>query len=391
MLKLGFEPEKLIGFNKNALFPALIIGAFLVYFFSVSEFSEERYHALHGIFLCAVGFTLLAMGYFRQLSAVMAVSVIYVSYLVINSQRYIYGEDYMFSAGYNIWTILLLPNLLLAYFLFYQKGPHKYWSWFYIFLFSETALVEKLQNQSLNADSYYFYKHIGMLNYPALYVSAVCLIILFVYHICKGRILSAAVFFSAVSVFMGIYLSDDLFAFSLFFTAAVLTVLLASAYYIYYTNYRDEELNTANYKSYYSDAEKKYPLKYSIALMYIDEYERLLRRFGAHKTVLLKKMFLNCIKKANAEVLVYNYKDDAFILAFMNANAAESFEQAEDIRRSIAKSIFVFNENNHLQLTVSQCISEKKRSDADAAAVLARAEENLQKVCKFTRNITVKV
>lgn len=32
----------------------------------------------------------------------------------------------------------------------------------------------------------------------------------------------------------------------------------------------------------------------------------------------------------------------------------------------------------------------KKRSDADAAVVLVRAEENLQKACRFTRNITIK-
>ena len=92
----------------------------------------------------------------------------------------------------------------------------------------------------------------------------------------------------------------------------------------------------------------------------------------------------------NPEIRIYNYKDDSFILAFLNFNASESFDQAEDIRRSLVKSIFIFNENNHLQLTVSQCISEKKRSDIDAIAVLERAEENLQKACRFTRNITIK-
>jgi hypothetical protein len=56
----------------------------------------------------------------------------------------------------------------------------------------------------------------------------------------------------------------------------------------------------------------------------------------------------------------------------------------------LAKSIFVFNENNHLQLTVSQCVSEKKRSDFGAQTVLSRAEKTLKKACKFTRNITVK-
>jgi GGDEF domain-containing protein len=101
-------------------------------------------------------------------------------------------------------------------------------------------------------------------------------------------------------------------------------------------------------------------------------------------------MFLARIKKVKPNVLIYNYKPDALILAFKNYNVSECFDFAEDIRRLIAKSVFVFNENNHLQLTVSQCVSEKKRSDAGAAMVLERAEENLKKACKFTHNITVR-
>ena len=202
--------------------------------------------------------------------------------------------------------------------------------------------------------------------------------------------MSAAAFFAGTAVFMGVYFSDNLFAFSLFFLAAVLILLLSSLYYVYYSRSRDEDLGIPNSRAFCREAENKYPLKYSIALMYIDEYERLLKRFGRRKMLLLKKMFLKRINKTNAGILVYNYKADAFILAFMNANAAESFEKAEEVRRILAKSVFVFNENNHLQLTVSQCVSEKKRSDADAATVLVRAEENLQKACRFTRNITIK-
>lgn len=158
---------------------------------------------------------------------------------------------------------------------------------------------------------------------------------------------------------MGVYFSDNLFAFSLFFLAAVLILLLSSLYYVYYSRSRDEDLGIPNSRAFCREAENKYPLKYSIALMYIDEYERLLKRFGRRKMLLLKKMFLKRINKTNAGILVYNYKADAFILAFMNANAAESFEKAEEVRRILAKSVFVFNENNHLQLTVSQCVSEK--------------------------------
>jgi GGDEF domain-containing protein len=88
--------------------------------------------------------------------------------------------------------------------------------------------------------------------------------------------------------------------------------------------------------------------------------------------------------------MLYNYKKDALIMVFKNANATDSFDKADEIRRQLVKSIFVFNENNHLQLTVSQCISEKKRSYNDATVVLLRAEASLKNACKFTRNITIK-
>ncbi|MBP5698674.1 MAG: hypothetical protein J6W96_04025 [Alphaproteobacteria bacterium] len=389
-MRLGFDPYKVFIFNKNAFLPLVVIGSFLVYFFSVSDFSEETYHSVHLFFMLTSLITLIAAIFFKIPSLVLSISVIYISYLIINNTRYTYGEDYMFSSGYNIWSMLILPNLLAIYFIFSKKKFHKYWSIFYVFLFMETALIEKLLNQSIDADSYFFYKHLGMFNYPALGISILCLLILIIKQITKGQILNASMLFSSTAVFIGIYFSDDLFAFSLFFWSAAVITLVSTLYYAYYVKYKDEELGISNMKSFYIESEKKYPLKYSVALMYIDEYERLIKRFGASKAVILKKMFLMRIHKAKPEVLIYNYKPDALILTFMNMSVNESFEQAEDIRRLLAKSIFIFNENNHLQLTVSQCISEKKRSDADALAVLERAEENLQKACQFTRNITIK-
>ena len=306
--------------------------------------------------------------------------------------RYSYGEDYVFSSGYNIWSILLLPNLLLVNFLFSHHKPYKYWSWFYIFLLSQTAIIERLQSQKLNADSYFFYKHIGQLNYPAFYLSLVCLAILFINQILKGRILNISTLCSSLALFFGLYYSENLFAFSLFFLAAIIVELCTLLYYSYYIQYKNEDLDMPNLAAFYKEADniRKYPLKYSISLMYIDEYERLVKRFGEAKTLVLKKMFLTRIHKVKPNILIYNYKPDALILAFKNYNTSECFDAVEDIRRMIAKSVFIFNENNHLQLTVSQCVSEKKRSDANATAVLERAEDNLKKACKFTHNITVR-
>ena len=390
MLKLGFEPEKVFLFCKKSFLPELLAGMFLVYFFTVSEFSVSAYQTTHLLFVITVALALLVAAFFRIMPVMAAVSIIYVSYIVISAERYLYGEDYIFSAGYNIWCMLVIPNLLIAGVFFRKYGTYRHLSWFYILLFAETALIEKMQNPDMNADSYYFYKHIGMLNYPAFYLSLISVLVLFVFYIRKGKILGAAAFFSAAMVFASLLMSGNLFAFNLFLFAAVTIELISMLSYLGYVRFKDEELDIAGFKAYVYDAERKYLLKYSISLMYIDDYNRLLKRFGYHKMILLKKMFINRINKVNPEVQIYNYREDSFILAFLNFNAPESFEKAEEIRRSLVKSIFIFNENNHLQLTVSQCISEKKRSDIDANAVLERAEENLQKACKFTRNITIK-
>ncbi len=387
---LEFELEKIAKFNRGAWLPIIIIGVFFIYFFSVSDFSEDNYHTIHASFMGCIFLTMIIMSGVKILSPVIQASIIYISYLIINSLKYTYGEDFMFSSGYNIWSILILPNLALAYFIFDKRQNNKYWSLFYIFLFLQTSLIENLQNHNLKADSYYFYKHIGMFNYPALFISVICIFMLLLQYVIRGKILNVTTLFTSIAVFVGIYYSDNIFAFSLFFFGASLILLVSSVYYILYIRQYDEELGIENYKEYGRKAEQEYPLKYSISLMYIDEYERLNKRFGYRKILLLKKMFLERIRNLNTDVLIYNYKQDALILAFPNMNASESFEKAENIRRNIAKSIFVFNENNNLQLTVSQCVSEKKRSDADSMAVLVRAEESLQKACKFTRNITIK-
>lgn len=389
MQKSNFNLEKVFIFSQKALLPAVITGIFLVYFFAVSEFSKEAYEHIHKLFIATTALSLLCFGYFQVVSAVAAVSVVYVNTVVVNALRYACGEDYIFSAGYNIWIMLLPPTFLLACLIFQKKKARQYWSFFYVVLLLETAAVEYLQKQTAETDSAFFYHHIGMLNYPGLNIMLISLLFIFIYHINKGYILSALALFALFNLSIGLYFSDNLFAFSLFSLGAVVVISSTSVYYIYYNKNRDEELNIANIMSFIRYIDKKYPLKYSIVLMCIDEYPRLLKRFGYHRMIMLKKMFLDRIAAENKEVLPYNYKDDVFLLVFPNHNGKQCFEKAENIRRMIARSIFVFNENNHLQLTVTQAIGEKKRSDADATAVLQRTEKNLQKACQFTRNVTV--
>ncbi len=390
MIKIGFEPHKVVLYSKSALLSSLILCTILMYFFSVSEMSDAVYQKIHTLFITTVIIGAFLMCYLKTFNSFISISIMYISYIIINNMRYTYGEDYIFSAGYNIWIMLIIPNLILVSCFISPKIIKKYWSLFFVFLFVETSIMERLQNQSIDADSIYFYKHFGGINYPSLIISFVAIIFLFSSYISKGRILTAKTLFSSISIMLGIYFSDKLLVYSLFFFGGVLIETCVSIYYIFYIKYQDEELGVANSNLYFHEAPKKYPLKYCLVLMRIDEYERLLKRFGERKAVLLKKMFISRILKNNPNIKIYNYKKDSLFMVFMNVNANECFNMAEEIRRSIAKSIFVFNENNHLQLTVSQSISEKKRSDIGAYSVLQRAENSLQKACKFTGNISVK-
>ena len=390
MKNIGFDISKVLSNSRNLFVPSLVISISLIYFFSISEFSDVTYKFMHNAFMVFVGVSLLLSLYLKVGCSFVSTSIIYIGYIVINNLRYVYGEDYIFSSGYNIWTMLLIPNIFASCFFYIKKVNISKWSWIFVFLFIETYVIEQLSRDVINTDCVYFYKHIGAMNYLAFAISLICIFILLNIYIAKGEILISSIMFSSVLVMLGVYCSDNLTAYSLFFLGAVLIQCLGTIYYVMYVANKSEELGIYNYHMYYNEAEKKYPLKYSVIVLCIDEYERILKRFGKSKMIQLKKMFFNKIRETDKDVRIYNYKADSLILTFTSLNINEGFSRAEEIRRAVAKSIFVFNETNHLQLTVSLCISEKKRSDSDAKQVLQRAEEGIKKACKFTHNITVK-
>ncbi len=390
MFTKELDTQKIIFYSKNALFPIAILFVFLMYFFSIEQKNDGAYHFLHNAFLIVSSLTMLVGMYFKVVGSVMSTLAVYIAYIVINNTKYMYGEDYIFSSSYNIWIIMVVPTIYLINYFSKFSLLKKHWSLLLIFLFLETSLTEALQTQAIDVDYVFFYKHIGAMNYLSFYVSLFCIFLLLVNYISKGYILTIKALFSSLSIMFGIYFSNNLEAYSLFFLASSIIECVVTIYYVFFIKYKDETLNISNINMFFKDAEKKYPPKYSIILLYLDDYERILKRFGKQKMVILKKMFFKKVKKTAPDVKIYNYQDDALIISCLNLKTNECFEKAEEIRRAIATSIFIFNENNHLQLTVSQCVSEKKRSDINTEVVLTRAETALKKACKFTRNITVK-
>ena len=113
VINIGIKPDKVISYSKNILLPSILLGGFFVYFYSITEYTDSTYRLFHTLFVAMVVISMLVASYFKLISSLMNVFLIYLSYIIINNMRYAYGEDYVFSSGYNIWIMLIIPNLFL--------------------------------------------------------------------------------------------------------------------------------------------------------------------------------------------------------------------------------------------------------------------------------------
>ena len=97
------------------------------------------------------------------------------------------------------------------------------------------------------------------------------------------------------------------------------------------------------------------------------------------------------LQDTETENPIYRYSEDEFVIIFKNEDKKESFERLENIRRAVASAEFMLGKRQKgLKLTVSCCVSEKKRSDDNSIEVLIRTRKALQKAYQFTQNVTSK-
>lgn len=96
------------------------------------------------------------------------------------------------------------------------------------------------------------------------------------------------------------------------------------------------------------------------------------------------------LQDTETENPIYRYSEDEFVIIF-KTKIKESFERLENIRRAVASAEFMLGKRQKgLKLTVSCCVSEKKRSDDNSIEVLIRTRKALQKAYQFTQNVTSK-
>ena len=318
----------------------------------------------------------------RQSKTLFCTLWLLVAGLCLNNLKLSHGADFIYNPQFGILLFLLPLNWLYLLVKEEQKiyAPQNFYylcAFLFQVVFIERAVFVFPEVTDLG---------VKLLVWEWLLVSVVMLFWLSLNNQTKNY----GIFIAFLSLGVGLSLYDDFAAVSIFlFTAALILLIINIQNYIY-TFFRDELTGVYCRRTYYRHATSKFPLKYSIGVICIDDYNKLLKVFGKRKVDNLTKLIVAKINDANTGAVVYRYNDDEFILIFNNEDKKQSYEYLETIRRSIAGSEFVLSSKQIVKVTISAGVSEKKRSDADAEVVLERTREVLQKAYKFTQNITSK-
>jgi len=374
---------------KNSLLPALIFACAFLGYFLYGEISPLARRNLHLIFWLSNLSVLGILSYFNRRKPIFFTLITILSYVLINCLKRKYSLDYLSTPSYINLCFFVPLNLSLFYFLNSSKLLMTKNIWWLIFIFSEFTIGEHLNTANITIS---FNTPVDGINLNSLSVLLFLAFLLAAFIKCgiSGWIEDTSLFFSGLNIFAGFYYSASSTALSIFFSAAALTILTGLIKDIRYDINYDSLTGLASRNAYLKES-SKFPMKYSLAIICLDNYEHLYKIFGRLKTQNLLKMLAGRLSELEPDNPLYRYSSDEFILIFKNDTLKQSFEKLDIIRREIAASEFMFSPHTKgIKLTISGCVSEKKRSDANAAEVLVRAHRTLQKTYQFTQNLISK-
>lgn len=389
MSKLSLNLEKTLPLIKNIFIPALIFGFGILSFLIRDTITPASLITLHSSFYILSFTSFLILLYFNQSKPAFFISIMILSYILINILKIISPQNYFNSPTFINLSLLVPLNLLVFYFLPKRKLLNKINVYILLILFAQYSLCEKLDTQNISL-SINFLNFVPQLSGLSMIIFIAVLISFFTKMTISGNILDYNLFFVTLNILCGFYYASNSTALTIFFSSASLTIILAIIQDIYYCTYKDTLTGLASRDAYMINS-KDFPLKYSIGIISIDDYSLYNKKFGRFGSEALIKMIANKITETEAEAQIYRYSDDEFVLIFKNEDKNSSFEKIERIRRAIAASGFMLKSyRKPIRLTVSASISEKKRSDSNSVEVLSRTRKALQKTKEFSQNVTTK-
>ncbi|MBR1915629.1 MAG: diguanylate cyclase [Alphaproteobacteria bacterium] len=199
---------------------------------------------------------------------------------------------------------------------------------------------------------------------------------------------TSGLFFACLSVTLGVIFYQSGADLTIYFSAAAGTFFVCKIHQMIFEHYTDPVTLVSSVNSFERDELKKFPPKYSIAFFYVDNYAKLLKVFGQQQVDIFLKMILLKIDTLQLQTEIYRLSRSEFCLVFFETDVKETYEIMENIRRLIASTEFVTLKKKAIKLTITPVVSEKRRSDTDAKAVLLRMHENFRQKYKFTQNMT---
>lgn len=375
--------EKYIDICGILLLPLAVFAIFLLYYLLYSNLGYDRALIYYVAFLGGNLVLLFLLLYFNQGRALFFSVSTLLAYLAINYLKHCNGSDYIDSAYYHN-IIIMLPFNMLLFYLFYPKRFISTGSLLsFLFILSEYITLDILSIKNIHF-TYVVYN----INIPVVIGFAVMLMTMFVNMIRTGSLYDDVFFFASSAVALGIYFSSEVYGFSLFFCVSSYLVLAFVIWRIYYLFLFDEKTGCYNRYSYLKQS-KKFPPKYSLGVISIDSYDGLSKGLNGSQKHELISLVLEIIKENIDEFsTIYHYEENYFIVVCEKINAKEIYDIFETIRRVIAGSEFVLSRHyQHLKITISGGIAEKRRTDVGAMAVLMRADSEMQKTLKFTGNV----
>ena len=373
----------------NAQLPALIFGLALLGFYLYGDISTDSMLVFHGLFFFWAVASFAILIYFNRRKPVFYLLATVLAYIFINAFKRLYSLDYLSSPAYQNLCFFIPLNLGLFYFCPNRRLLTRNTVYWLLFILAEYALAEKLTSLSLTAAVYF---SADSINLNSLSTVLFCLLTIacFWRAIATGSIMDSALAYAGLNIFAGFYYSSSPAALTIFFCAATTTICYAVSKHIYYTTYTDIVTGLPGRNAYLKQS-KSFPLKYSLGIICIDNFEHLQQVFGRRGSNALALMISMRLLETDNENPVYRCSEDEFVIIFKNEDKKEGFERLEKIRRAIASAEFMLsNRKKGLKLTVSCCVSEKKRSDDNSLEVLLRARKALQKTYQFTQNVTTK-
>lgn len=389
MKKISQLLENLFPLLKNMFIPALLTGSGLIWFLASESIPLASQLTLHHAFYILSFIAFLILLYFNQSKTIFFLLTMTMSYVLINYIKFQQPHNFFETSAYRNLLFFVPLNLILFYFLPAGKLLCRRNVYLLLAVMAEFSIGEHLLRHNVILDLPYCQAPHSLTCLSTVFF--LCAIVaFFTRSIATGHILDYSLFFATLNILFGFYFSDNASALTIFFSLGILILLLAVIQDIYYCTYKDPSTGFASRNAFIIQS-PKFPLKYSVGIISIDNYENLHKAFGKRGRGQLLKMIALRLNSCESEAIIYRYAEDELVLIFKNEDKNSAYEKMEKIRRSVASAQFVLSSfKKPVKLTISGSVSEKKRSDANTFEVLLRTRKALQKTSAFSCNVTSK-